>query len=755
MNRTALLLTASFLTIIAWFQHANVYHLSFFSSGTDILIYNICRTIFTLFILWIIYALGYLSSQKFISANELSLLDSTILFFGIGIGLAQVALLLLGLANLYYLPVALVLCLAILFLSAVQFRHFCSELKLQINKQWQNNKLIFTGTTSVTLFFLAWLLLARGLYPAGGHDYYTHYFYYYLNVINHHGLTPNDVWYHYFYSKGAGLFFLGMLLTDPLAPSLITYGCVLMASLAIISLMNRTTPRSFWPLFCAILYIAYNLAALNGTDGGEFQKIHEVTSALTVLMLWGISMLACWPTKQRRAAFIMIVSVTIAASIFTQATGIFFGVYFAVLACAAWIQHQKQLARQFFLLLTIAIAAVCMIFILNYLVVGIPSDQSLSLMWKIANVERLNQLGLLPNILVAAWVRENYAHVANPWGMETLHQLIAYLRAGALKVGIMSLIIPVIIYSWSKPAISIVNRQVFYYFALALAVFGSLAILLGHSQTVSFLRYSSFFFPMMTIMIAICWSLITPTAIAPLWMKRVFLLLIPLFLLVGVIHSWNHWTKLMQPITANSVQFATGQFSIADAYTHEPTGYSFGGINPGAWQAIQHVPAHARVWSTNVASYCMAPDCQIESVISFKLSSRMNDIINGTPEQTKSILQQEKLNYFIFSDEYPLRDLLIYSELFQPKNILRDIAVCWTDGKTYLLTWRTGPVSTEDRAFLQAYMKHYAVDDDPSFKFSNTLPVLKQFMQSLETTPHPWRAIPFPWQQVTKQNQTT
>lgn len=750
MNRSMFLLAGSFLAIIGWFHYADVYHHSFFSNGNHILIYNLCRSMFTLYLLWIVYAAGYLSAQKFLSANTLPFLERTILFYGIGIGLAQVCLLLLGLANLYYVPVAITLCLLILILSASHFNNFCGELKQQIKTQWQNNRFIFTVTATVTLIFAAWLLLVRGLYPAGGHDYYTHYFYYYLNVIHNHGLTPNDVWYHYFYSKGAGLFFLGMMLTDPLAPSLITFSCVIMAALAIMSLISRLAPRSLWPLFCVALYLAYNLAALNG-DGGEFQKIHEITSALTILMLWGVCMSACWQSTERRCAFIMIAAVTVAASILTQATGIFFGVYFAVLTCAAWLYHEKNQARFFSLLLAVAIAAVCSIFILNYLVIGIPSDQSLAIMWKTANVERLNQLGLLPNILVAAWVRENYAHVANPWGMETLHQLISFLRAGALKPAIVSLLIPAVIFMVRKPALSNANRYIFYYFTSALIVFGMLAVMLGHSQTISFLRYSSFFFPMMAVMIAICWNMITPALYSSKWLNQLIYVAIPIFLLVSVIHSWNHWVKLMRPITSNSVRFATGKFSIAEAYAHEPTGYPFGGINPGTWQAMQHVPAHARVWSTNVASYCMAPDCQIESVISFKLSSRMNDIINGTPAQTKLLLQQEQLNYFIFADEYPLRDLLIYSELFQPKNILNDLSVLWTDGKTYLLTWRTGPITANDKVFLQAYMKHYAVDDDPNFKFSNTLPVLKQFMQSLQNTPHPWRPIPFPWQSSSRQ----
>ena len=37
---------------------------------------------------------------------------------------------------------------------------------------------------------------------------------YYKQVILQHGTAPNAVWYHYYYSKGAGLMFLYMLLVD-------------------------------------------------------------------------------------------------------------------------------------------------------------------------------------------------------------------------------------------------------------------------------------------------------------------------------------------------------------------------------------------------------------------------------------------------------------------------------------------------------------------------------------------------------------
>ena len=77
------------------------------------------------------------------------------------------------------------------------------------------------------------LLLVKGLYPQGGHDYYQRYSQFYAAVIDSHGIWPNLFWCRYYYSKGMGVTFLGMLLTDALAPSLVAYCFVAATALAL------------------------------------------------------------------------------------------------------------------------------------------------------------------------------------------------------------------------------------------------------------------------------------------------------------------------------------------------------------------------------------------------------------------------------------------------------------------------------------------------------------------------------------------
>jgi hypothetical protein len=50
------------------------------------------------------------------------------------------------------------------------------------------------------------LLVSRGLYPgAANGDTWEHYLHYYREVLRSGSLGPNELWYHFYFSKGAGL----------------------------------------------------------------------------------------------------------------------------------------------------------------------------------------------------------------------------------------------------------------------------------------------------------------------------------------------------------------------------------------------------------------------------------------------------------------------------------------------------------------------------------------------------------------------
>ena len=127
------------------------------------------------------------------------------------------------------------------------------------------------------------------------------------------------------------------------------------------------------------------------------------------------------------------------------------------------------------------------------------------------------------------------------------------------------------------------------------------------------------------------------------------------------------------------------------------------------------------------------------------MSSRINQILNGSPQLARQILQNEKLNYFTFSKGGGLVDVLPYSRLFAPQTIGDYLGIAWTNGSDFLLTWRGPGVRPLDAGFMQLYTAAQAAPESPLFRFRELLPAMNSTMNALEAAPHPWRAIPFTW----------
>src|ERR1700735_540266 len=232
-------LLGGFIGVVLWFDCVDFYNKHFFDTGAIVLADNMVRIVFVGILSWLIYAPGAAVVALVTAPGEraaLSPAERAVLGFGIGVGIWHVVMLILGVLGLYYRSVLAGLCLVVLIASSRHFAHVavagCRALATRFTALRQRRASPQEVGTILIAVVAAWLLLRRGLFPGGSGDYYTHYFYYYLEVLKNHGLAPNDVWYHYYYSKGSGLAFLGMLLTDPESPALTTYPCVVFTSVA-------------------------------------------------------------------------------------------------------------------------------------------------------------------------------------------------------------------------------------------------------------------------------------------------------------------------------------------------------------------------------------------------------------------------------------------------------------------------------------------------------------------------------------------
>ena len=504
-------------------------------------------------------------------------------------------------------------------------------------------------------------------------------------------------------------------------------------------------PNSLWPAAGAVIYLFYYLVSFSADGGGQFQKDHEEIAALVALTAWALCM-------ERRAAptpfRIMAAATAIAAALITPPIAILLGFFVGLLAAWSMVRRRWSEMWGYGVVVAAITAAVLAVFVVSYLQTGLASDQALDLMLRFADPARLDRWGVIPQIVAVAWIRDNYLQWEQPFGRATLQEIADFMRLRFLWPFLTGPIIAVVVL-WMSGAFTgwrltaprddrsaLLTKQTAWRLAALVVLLATVAVLAGRAQSISFTRLSSFFVPVL-VMLAIAgsvWGLSWP-------LKRrddtVLRLIVPAILLVGTLVAWQshaHWTSPLRRETANAMRFFAGSYSLAEAYSHANSLYPFGAINPGALAAAQQLPYGTPIWSTNVDSYCMAPGCLIESVISFKMSGRLDEILGGDPELAKLRLQQAGLNYFLFMKDYRMIDLLPFSRLFAPETIGRYLGVKWSDGSTFLLTW-IGPDTTPiGPDFLEAYKSRRAEPDVLRwFKFDELAPVISAITPRLRS----------------------
>jgi hypothetical protein len=749
-----------YLAIVGWFKWVDVYHAHFAVGGALVVTYNFFRVLFAFYLFWLISAPGAVLLRAFARAQgkasfALSAADAVPLNFFAGTGIWHLVLLAFGYLNLYTVPVAL--CLTVPA-AAVSFFEFAAAVRSvgswfkTINQATPAFRLAQWLFLVVAIAAAAVLLAAKGLYPGGGNDYFEHYFRFYQSVIDHRGVWPNEIWYQYFYSKGAGLYFLSMLLTDPLAPQLVTFCFMIAAGLVLLRFIDRFSPGSLWPwvgivLLFSIYVYTPGRGEFRGNGGwADFEKLHELNASLVIAILWMLSNALNDNSEKARPWIAGTASTVIAAVLINTQIAIYLGATLCMLTI--WFLFRGNSSRA---MLCFAVAAVAGVLFaaslaLNYATTGLASDQPLSLFLPFANVERLYRWGALALAILVfegakAMAQYSEAFLSFSFLWQALHFLRAYilfpLFAGGLALGTAAFA-----RLWADRRRSDLRRLAvpIVVSAAGMAAFGLLAAA-GRTQHISFFRYSSFIVPVLIVIGTALWAVSLDQLVASPGRRRAFTAaLAP----IAVVSVWASTIvtfqdpQMFRTNLANSWAFVSGTFSIDRAYTMQsfPGRFPWGAIYPGARGALEVVGPRAVIWSFHSTAFCMLPDCYVASYPAFLMGQDWDRIMFGTPEEAKNALQRAGINYFLFSKELRSGDPLMKAPLFNSESISRYLGIRWSDGTSALLTWRDPDTLPFDENWLQAYRRTAAT----------AAPVenLKGVFAQLHATPHPWRRVKLP-----------
>jgi hypothetical protein len=762
--RQYVLFVFPFILLLVFFRSIDVFDKYFFASVIT-LPYNLFRILYVVYLGGAICVPGFAALKLIGGAtgfSRLRPLERLAACFFCGAALWHALLLLFGFLNLYDFPVMAALIVVGVALTPVYLRDTIVELhrdaratQVAAPRPIAYSRTILAIAAAAAAIFL---LLVKGLYPAGGHDFYDHYNGFYEAVIRNHGIWPNDLWYHFYYSKGLGLFFLSMIVTDPLAPSLVTFCFVMAAATALFLLIDRMAPEeSFWPWIAVITYLVFYVYTpgfglyLQHGGWGDFQKPHEIGSAFVVGFLWlcagltGVAGRERWIWLTAAAAIIFILPVIELPTVFLL------GLLSLILMIAGVIRRRKEEFWSFFLLSVAGGCGLAGILVLNYVVTGLPSDEFVVDAWPWADVRRLSASGALPYVilLVQGWTGL-LAQAVPLFSGDFLNLYVDQLRLNFMKSLFIntSIFFPLLggCLLWRRrwPRREQDSAPLWLILAL-LAALAVAAAFAGRVQTISFYRYTSFCLPVV-IGLAACGWLYLGASIN--WRRAgvIFRYILPVVILVVALNEYRvKYRAPMGQVVGGAAAFAAGALSIREAYSHQqgwPGRMLWGGIYPGMIGAWRVAGPGTRIWSLHLHTYCMLPHCRSETFYSFILSPHLLDLLVASGDQVRDVLQHEGLNYFFYTTEREIQDALPLIKPFAPDNIADYLGIKWTDGTSYLLTWLGPGVAPLTPEWVAQYKQAVATGNSSPNNFS--LSMFLDLRKQMRGNPHWGRDLKLP-----------
>ena len=555
----AVAFAVGYVYLLYWFRSVDFYHRHFFDEGALAQDYQRARLVFVFYFAWLIYSAGIGALAVIVGRERYAVLrawERYPLGFLIGAAVWSVPLYAAGLASMYQKPLAVGATLVIMaaslphlaacieeastallrlcnrlrrFVSDAAKSGFCSCQKSETIDRSLGLLRMLLSATLVTATGAAAILfiLTKGLYPGGGHDYYNHYFPYYVRVVQSGSTLPNDVWYHFFYSKGDGLYFIAMLLTDPLAPQLVTTSFIACAAAIVFALLRRATSNRVLPLVGVFLYIALFIYTPGQRDllasggWGYLEKEHELTAVTILGVVWCSFEIFGKRSHDRAPWMLGLLSAIIFTAAVTIELAFLLGVFFTgfllwFASGGRWVFVARAIAA-----CATAVICIFIVFAINYHYTGIILDALLLPTWPFTDLAKVAQWGVTFEVLQVHLLLIRFAaNALSWWSPDTLWVLLSYLRLDLWWPVLISAVPLIALRFVSGKCDVMIWRSVeplafgilgwFFATVILVALIGG-----GRTQYVSFYRLSSFSYAPTLCLSLLVWGLAIPSRTSP------------------------------------------------------------------------------------------------------------------------------------------------------------------------------------------------------------------------------------------------
>ncbi len=703
----SVLFALSYLFVVGWFQFVNVWEKHFADPGFVYIVYHLFKVVFLLFIAWLIYYSGRVLFGYFMKKREYagwSGIDAFLISSFLGAALWTVVMFFLGLSKLYYLSTVLILTVPVIFLSYPDFKGVVSGMPGLLT-HWRNNwasmnkggKALFSGFLLVIFVQFLYLLIVKGLSPdLVTNDTVGHYMPYFQEVINSHSTWMNKFTFHYFMSRGSGLFFLAALLTDVQSIQLVSFYFMILTGLVLCALVGRITDDWPWVLLAACLYFSTNiLISETGLIVAEFQKSHVMIGAFVVFMTYMTTLAFAIPAGCFSAWCFFQIFIATTGVIISPVSFVFIFPYLIFQGALFMLLKREPLLK----LTTIAIVVTSTVFLsllgFNYLSSGLAELTPLPLFFEYRNESILSRwvspLSLLSSINIAITSGEGaggvgFSNLLNIGNYIQNFKLVFYDDAMApIVLFIMLLLLTGITFMVSLKK-KFFPEEALYSISSILFMLFTAFLLFSVNKQHSLYRYTFFLAYFKIAFYVFLLVFLTRIFSGGAILKRnIVLAITATALLFSVVNFFRLTSSSASGISLEDrIKFLFGLTSYAELYNKKWEVTNIGlNVKKVVGKDAKVVPLNFFPGLYGIPN----GGFQRPFMCDYNKSGDFESVLFGPPEKAMETLKKYRINYFLIVSVRPLL-FTVFAPLFEPQAVKQYFKLVGTGENTLLLTWR-------------------------------------------------------------------
>jgi hypothetical protein len=687
----------SFILTVTALNHFDVMGRDFNTSGIWLLVYNVLRVLPLIFWSMIFTSTGdlFLSIfQKYGTSGFIAIGDRVLARFFLGAAFCSLIFFIFGLIG--FLKVEGGCLYGAFFLVFSKnviplWEDGIHRAQVWFSRLGNVDRLAAGFSLLILILFAARLFFVNTMYPAGsGCDVYNHYLPYLKEVIRTGTTAPNDVWYHFFYSKGVGISFFAMLSGGVFGPKSMAFLLVLWSAALVGSLTFRITKSALYGLLSSVIFLG--VFATGSASTGEFFKHHVLLLGFLFVTFWLLVSFVWGRGNDEAILGAMVCSICGIIAIPTAIA--FFGILIGLVFLLLLLAKKRRQAAKVFALGVVVIMVFSGLLILNYSLTGLYLETPIRFFWSFADSNRFSHW-VSPYLIqycfegsgqgVGKVSIDRLALITKNWVLEILrlnllHYLVPSTRSVLLLV--ISLLAAFFLFRRS-------GFRCLLFLSLS-CVFLAISVCLSKlvDQEGSIHRMFVFAVPFSVVTVIAIWYSALHAVLRPTVLRR---LAAPVLLCISLLTLNIKALAKMQYDLPNAyisfrqtLVFFLGKVSIRQALIDS------GQLWLSAEEARQIIGPDAGIitFVINGGIYgasCSFPGKGLLTEVNFVITSLWHRVAFGPAQEAKDLLLKEKITGFLFDLKDPmLFGAIPYSDLFSPKSLRKNFDLFQTGPTTYL-----------------------------------------------------------------------